>query len=54
MANDKHWQRRSDEWISATNKSRLDKEQETSKRNAPEKPLNLTTDIHTNANNLKE
>jgi hypothetical protein len=54
MVNDKDWQRRSDEWVSATNKSRLDKEQEISKPNVPKKPINLTTDIRTDSNNPKE
>jgi hypothetical protein len=27
MANDKEWERRSDDWIDLTNKSRLEKEQ---------------------------
>lgn len=48
MSNDKEWQRRTDEWIEATNESRRRKEQRLVEKNDRE---NKSKDAEKNKNN---
>jgi hypothetical protein len=56
MANDKEWQRRTDDWIEATNQSRKRKEERLAQRNTGQAKVKgneaISTSAQENAENL--
>ncbi len=49
MANDKDWQRRSDEWVKSMHESRLRKERSASKRNEQKENKHSSKDAQKNS-----